>query len=40
MLYKKKLDDNPPLFKAVGCVCISEDKILLLKRVLGKSYPG
>lgn len=40
MLFKKTLNDNPPLFKAVGCICILEDKILLLKRVLGKSYPG
>lgn len=28
-----------PLFKAVGCVCIFEKKILLLKRVNDKSYP-
>lgn len=28
-----------PLFNAVGCLCISEGKILLLKRSQGKSYP-
>ncbi|NIA13346.1 MAG: NUDIX domain-containing protein [Nitrospiraceae bacterium] len=30
----------PPLFDAVGCICIAEGKILLLKRHPDKSYPA
>jgi 8-oxo-dGTP pyrophosphatase MutT (NUDIX family)/deoxyadenosine/deoxycytidine kinase len=40
MLYKKIQQGVNPLFKAVGCICIFEGELLLLKRVLGKSYPS
>lgn len=40
MLYKKPRQNFNPLFKAVGCICIFESEVLLLKRVPGKSYPG
>lgn len=39
MLYLKEHNDFPPLFEAVGCICAFNGKVLLLKRVKGKSYP-
>jgi len=29
-----------PLFDAVGCVCLCEDRLLLLRRAEDRSYPG
>ncbi len=40
MLYKEIQQNAKPLFRAVGCICIFEGNILLLQRVLDKSYPG
>lgn len=40
MLFREIQPDISPLFASVGCFCIFEGKILLLKRVRGKSYPG
>jgi len=39
MLYTQIQKDIPPIFDAVGCICKSKNKILLLKRAGSKSYP-
>ena len=39
MIYKEKQSNHPPLFHAVGCICLCESHILLLKRLEDKSYP-
>jgi 8-oxo-dGTP pyrophosphatase MutT (NUDIX family) len=40
MLYLQEQTNYPPLFEAVGCICYSKGRILLLKRTDEKSYPG
>ena len=40
MLYETPNSNFPPLFRAVGCICIHSNELLLLKRALGKAYPG
>lgn len=40
MIYNEKQTTFPPLFAAVGCICHFKGKILLLKRIENKSYPG
>ncbi|MEJ7623781.1 MAG: NUDIX domain-containing protein [Pyrinomonadaceae bacterium] len=40
MLFREVQPDISPLFASVGCFCIFNGKLLLLKRVKGKSYPG
>lgn len=39
MIFTEKQSDHPPLFHAVGCICLCESHILLLKRLQDKSYP-
>ena len=39
MLYRTRQPAYPPLFTAVGCICIAAGTTLLLKRAAGKSYP-
>lgn len=40
MLYTDEQASFPPLFEAVGCICQSQGRVLLLKRSRDKSYPG
>lgn len=39
MLYSSPNPDHPPLFKAVGCICIANHRVLLLERGPKRSYP-
>ena len=39
MLYSVQQTKFPPLFEAVGCICVFRKKILFLKRIKDKSYP-
>lgn len=40
MLYRDIQPELKPLFNAVGCICLLRGKVLLLRRVADKSYPG
>ena len=39
MIYSKIQDTIPYLFEAVGCLCLFDNTLLLLRRNEGKSYP-
>lgn len=40
MLYREIQSAHPPLFSAVGCICLRDGKILLLKRQQNRSHPN
>lgn len=39
MIYREEQKTSPPLFTAVGCICVYDGSLLLLKRAEDKSYP-
>lgn len=39
MLFREKQASHPPLFEAVGCVCVRDGQVLLLRRQDKRSHP-